>query len=215
MIQAVIFDLDGVIVSTDDLHYKAWQLLAQKLGISSFTRQDNMRQRGVSRMESLDILLEKADNAYTQDEKVKLADWKNERYVEMLSNLSASDILPGVRETLVRLRAQNVLTAIGSSSKNTNLILRQIGLDSAFDAVCGGQDITKSKPDPEIFLLAAKRLGVAPAACLVVEDAAAGIAAGTAAGMATLAVGAAFGNPGATFHAQNLQDAASVWDQVL
>lgn len=215
MINAVIFDLDGVIVSTDDLHFKAWQQLAQKLGITNFTHEDNMRQRGVSRMESLEIVLEKTGKKYTEQEKTELAEWKNARYVEMLSTLNESAILPGVAQTLELLRQKNIPTAIGSSSKNTNTILRQIGLENAFNAVCGGGDIKNSKPHPEIFLLAAQRLGVPPSKCLVVEDAAAGIAAGVAAGMKTLAVGAAYGNKSASYHAHNLLEAKTLWAEIL
>ncbi len=192
MIKAVIFDLDGVIVTTDNCHYLAWKKMADEEGIY-FDREINERLRGVSRMESLDIILERAEKTYSDDEKVGLATRKNGYYVEFIKELTAEAILPGVEETLKSLKADGVKIAIGSSSKNTPLILKQIGLDNAFDAVSDGNNITNSKPDPEVFLKAAEMLGMTPAECMIVEDADAGIIAGQRAGMKTLAVGNAQG----------------------
>ncbi len=202
-IQAVIFDLDGVIVSTDEFHFLAWKQLAEAKGIP-FTREDNERLRGVSRMESLDILLEKATGTYSDAEKASMATLKNTGYRDSLKDLSPADILPGVKEVLQGLRARGIKIAIGSSSKNAGPILAAIGLENAFDAVVDGTHIERSKPDPEVFILAGQQLGVPPEQCLVVEDADAGVDAGIAAGMPVLAVGSATGHPGATLRAADL-----------
>lgn len=202
-VAAVIFDLDGVIVSTDEFHYLAWKELADAEGIP-FDRADNERLRGVSRMESLDILLEKATKPYSDAAKLDMAERKNAIYRGLLERLSPADLLPGVAAVLDGLRARGVKIAIGSSSKNAGPILQAIGLAEAFDAVADGTHITRSKPDPEVFTLAAERVGVAPAHCLVVEDAHAGVEAGLAAGMRVLAVGSAVDHPSATLKAKDL-----------
>lgn len=191
-IKAFIFDLDGVIVTTDDCHFRAWKKMADEEGIY-FDREINERLRGVSRMTSLEIILERANKAYTQEEKVELATRKNGYYVEFIQELTPADILSGVVENIDCLKANDIKVAIGSSSKNTPLILKQIGLENYFDAVSDGNNITKSKPDPEVFVKAADMLGVAYNECMVVEDADAGIQAGKAAEMKTLAVGNAKG----------------------
>ena len=169
-IEAVIFDLDGVIVSTDECHYRAWKKTADEEGIY-FDRKINDRLRGVSRMDSLEIVLERAERLYTDEEKVKLAERKNNYYKEYIKKLTKDDILNGVNENLAELKAKGIKVAIGSSSKNTPDILKYIGLDNYFDAVSDGNNITKSKPDPEVFLKAADMLGVPYEKCLVVEDA--------------------------------------------
>jgi len=202
-IQAVIFDLDGVIVSTDEFHFQAWKQLADAEGIP-FTREDNERLRGVSRMESLDILLEKSARKYSDAEKESMATRKNAIYRDSLKALSSADILPGVADVLKGLRERGIKIAIGSSSKNAGPILVSIGLDKTFDAVADGTHISKSKPDPEVFTLAGNQLGVPPEHCLVVEDADAGVDAGLAAGMPVLAVGSAASHPGATIRAGDL-----------
>lgn len=188
--EAVIFDLDGVIVSTDHYHFLAWSQLARQERIE-FNEEINHRLRGVSRMESLEIILEKASKRYTPEEKRELAERKNEVYRGLLGSLTASDLLPGVAETLSALRERGYKIAIGSSSKNTPVILERIGLSGYFDAVADGNGIKRSKPDPEVFLLAAGKLGVSPATCLVVEDAEAGIIAAKRGGMAAAAIGEA------------------------
>lgn len=215
MIQAVIFDLDGVLVSTDELHFAAWKRLAEELGIDGFTKEDNQRQRGVSRMESLEVVLEKSGKTYGQQEKEELATRKNEYYVGSLQSLSQASPLPGARECVQALRQSGILTAVGSASKNTPLILQRTGLAPLFDAVADGHDTTRSKPDPEVFLVAAQKLGALPQNCLVVEDADAGIAAGNAAGMKTLGVGPAAQNPNATYHGTSLADPTLCWDDIL
>ncbi|TAG10669.1 MAG: beta-phosphoglucomutase [Verrucomicrobia bacterium] len=202
-VKAVIFDLDGVIVSTDHFHFLGWKRLADEEGVP-FTEADNDRLRGVSRMESLDILLEKSNKAYSEEEKIALAERKNGYYRELLQEITPADILPGAGEWLASLKQAGILVAIGSSSKNTPTILQRIGLADAFDAVADGNDITRSKPHPEVFLLAAERLGVDPEACLVVEDAEAGVSAALAAGMHCLAVGAAHQDERAHFAARDL-----------
>ena len=188
MKRAIIFDLDGVIVSTDGFHYKAWKAMADKEGIY-FDETINNRLRGVSRMESLAIILERASKAYTDEEKNAMATAKNEIYRESLSQLTPDDILPGVMDMLTALRAKGLKLAIGSSSKNTPVILNQIGLGDYFDAVADGNQIKNSKPDPEVFLLAAELLGIPPQDCVVVEDAYAGIDAAKAGGMKAVGVG--------------------------
>lgn len=203
MIKAVIFDLDGVIVSTDALHYLAWKRMADEEGIP-FSQEDNERLRGVSRMASLGIILERASRDYTPAEREEMAERKNRYYGASLACLSALDILPGVIDRLRELRAAGIRIAIGSSSRNAGPILQAIGLAGTFDVVTDGTHIRHSKPDPEVFVLAGRRLAVPPSACLVVEDAAAGVEAGIAAGMPVLAVGAASAHPQARLRAGDL-----------
>ena len=185
--KAIIFDLDGVICFTDKYHYQAWKALADRLGIY-FDEKINDRLRGVSRMASLEIILERAGRAYSEEEKEALATEKNETYRGLLERMSPADLSEEVRSTLLILRERGYPLAIGSSSKNTKRILERIGLDGFFDAVADGTDITRSKPDPEVFLVAAKKLGAAPEDCAVVEDAKAGIEAAKTAGMTALAL---------------------------
>ena len=206
MIRGVIFDLDGVIVTTDDCHYRAWKRMADEEGIN-FDRSINERLRGVSRMDSLSIILERAGKPYTEAQKEEMAARKNRYYVDLISALTPEDILPGALEVINALKAKGIRVAIGSSSRNTPIILRQIGLSNAFDAVSDGNQITHSKPHPEVFLLAAKLLQLPPADCLVVEDADAGIEAALAGGMKALGVGSAAKNPRATYRAETLADA--------
>ncbi len=204
-IEAVIFDLDGVIVSTDQLHYQAWKAVADQEKID-FDQTINNRLRGVSRMESLEIILEKASKTYSESEKVALATQKNSIYVQLLSSLTPENTLPGVIDTLKYLKRHHFKTAIGSSSKNSKRILTQIGLIDAFDTIVDGNDIVRSKPDPEVFLKAASRLGVEPAHCLVVEDAVAGITAAINGGMNAFAVGDAKTCRLATYHGESVID---------
>lgn len=206
MIEAVIFDLDGVLVTTDELHYLAWKQLADEEGITGFTREDNLRQRGVSRMASLEVVLEKADKKYSDEEKAALAERKNNIYVKSLETLDKSAVLSGAFEFIALLKEKNIKTAVGSASKNTPMILEKTGLADKFDVVSCGLDTQKSKPDPEVFLIAADRLGVPYENCLVIEDSDAGIQAAKAGGMYALAVGAAKANPQADYRADNLVD---------
>ena len=203
-LKGVIFDLDGVIVSTDEYHYLGWRRLADEVGIP-FDRGDNERCRGVSRMESLEIVLERSPRRYSDAQKREMADRKNRYYMQMLrERLSPASILPGAMAFMEALRARGIKLAIGSSSRNSPGILKSIGLEGYFDATADGNDISRSKPDPEVFLLAARRLGCAPEECLVVEDAEAGVSAALAGGMKVLAVGSAVRDPRAHFRAGSL-----------
>ena len=187
MIKAVIFDLDGVIVSTDELHYLAWKCISDQEHIE-FSKTINHRLRGVSRMASLEIILEKAKRAYSNEEKEALAEKKNNYYIKLLSSLTPKDILPNVLEVLGKLKDKGIKIAIGSSSKNAKAILKQIKLTDIFDEVADGNDIIYSKPAPDVFLIAAKKLGLNPKHCAVVEDAVVGIEAAKAAQMTAIAV---------------------------
>ena len=188
MIKGVIFDLDGVIVTTDNYHYLAWESMAKKENIY-FDRQINERLRGVSRFESLNIILEKSKKTYSDKEKKELAEYKNNIYKELIKKLSPEDILPGVLKLLKFLKNNNIKVAIGSSSKNTLEILKSLNILNLFDAVADGNQIKNSKPDPEVFLLASNKLALEPKECLVIEDAEAGIIAGKRGNFKTLAVG--------------------------
>ena len=185
--KAVIFDLDGVICFTDKFHYQAWKVLADRLGIY-FDEKINNRLRGVSRMASLEIILERSEKEYSREEKEAFAAEKNDLYRELLKGMSPADLSDEVKDTLLELRRRGYLLTIGSSSKNTKFILERIGLADFFDAVADGTDITHSKPDPEVFLKSAAKAGVDPADCAVVEDAKAGIQAAKAGGMTALAL---------------------------
>ena len=191
--QAVIFDLDGVLVSTDEQHYQGWKALCDRLSIP-FDRETNNRFRGVSRMACVDILEEISGRSFTPEQKLEYAAWKNERYRSLLSTLSPESVTAEVRTTLDALRARGLLLAVGSSSKNAKFILERIGLGDWFDAVSDGTNISRSKPDPEVFLKAAEFLGMPAADCLVVEDAVSGVEAAHNAGMAAASVGDAAAN---------------------
>lgn len=203
--QAVIFDLDGVICFTDEYHYRAWKAMADGMGIP-FDRTINNRLRGVSRMASLEIILEKYDGpALSQEKKEELARQKNDIYRESLREMSTKDLSDEVKETLDALRAMGLKLAIGSSSKNTPFILGQIGLGDYFDAVSDGNNITRSKPDPEVFVKAAEMLGIAPEHCLVVEDAVSGAEAGHAGGMKVACLGDAALNKAGDWNMQTIR----------
>jgi len=188
MIKAVIFDLDGVLVSTDELHYKAWKHVADQEHIR-FDQIINNRIRGVLRMDSLDIILAHSDKTFDAFDKVRLADQKNRYFLDLLTTFDASNIMPGVVETLKFLKSNNIPIAIGSSSANSKTILNQIGLLDEFDVIVDGNNFTRSKPDPEVFLLASSKLGIPPEYCLVVEDGISGVKAALAAGMSVFALG--------------------------
>lgn len=188
MKQGIIFDLDGVLLSTDEMHYEAWKSVADELSIP-FDRTVNNRLRGVSRMESLEIILEKSTRDFSQVEKEELATRKNDRYRTLLGSLTPDTVAPEVRNTLFALKARGLKLAVGSSSKNTKYILQLTDLAHFFDAVSDGTNITHSKPDPEVFLKAAEYIGLTPADCTVVEDATAGIDAANAGGFTSIGIG--------------------------
>ena len=214
MIKGVIFDLDGVLVSTDEMHYQAWKRLAQELHITGFTREDNRRQRGVSRMASLEIVLEKADRTYSEEEKIELAERKNGYYLELLEEMDESSVLENVKDVLEKVKNGGLLLAVGSASKNAPVILEKTGLMPYFDKISCGLDTTKSKPDPEVFLVAAKKLGLPPEECLVVEDSAAGIEAAAAGGMKSLGVGPFYQSLHADYEAPALCKVED-WESIL
>jgi len=186
--EAVIFDLDGVICFTDEYHYLAWKEMADGIGVY-FDKEINNRLRGVSRMASLEIILERCDEQLSDARKEELAAQKNDIYRKLLGRLSPADLYDEVKSSLDELRARGYKLAIGSSSKNTPFILERIGLPTYFDAISDGNNITKSKPDPEVFVKAAAMLGIAPEKCLVVEDAIAGADAAHAGGMKAACLG--------------------------
>ncbi|MCI5066268.1 beta-phosphoglucomutase [bacterium] len=186
-LRAVIFDLDGVITDTAEYHFESWKWMADELGVP-FSRADNEQLKGVSRTESLERILGARSKDFSEEEKKALASKKNEYYRELLQKLDEKAILPGVLELLQELRKAGVKTAIASSSKNARFILERLGLTELFDAIADGSEVLVSKPDPEVFLLAAKKLGVRPCNCIGVEDAQAGIEAINSAGMTALGV---------------------------
>ena len=188
--QGVIFELDGVICFTDPYHCQAWKQVAAEIGVY-FDEKINNRLRGVSRMDSLDIILERSDRPYNAEEKAALAEKKNDLYKALLLNMSPRDLSPEVKETLEALRAAGLKLAIGSSSKNTKMILERLGLSGFFDAVSDGTNIQRSKPDPQVFTMAAEFLGLPASQCLVVEDAEAGIRAAAAGGFDSAGLGEA------------------------
>ena len=188
-IKGVIFDLDGVLVFTDKLHYKAWKQMADKMDIY-FDEEINNRLRGVSRMDSLEIILENYHGrTLSTEEKKALATEKNNTYRELLNTMTREDVTDEVRETLAELKKRGYKISLGSSSKNAKFILERVELLEVFDAISDGTNITKSKPDPEVFLKGAEYLGEKPENCLVVEDAEAGVDAGLAGGMKVAAIG--------------------------
>lgn len=187
-IKACIFDLDGVIVDTAKYHYLAWKRLAEEMGFE-FSEDHNERLKGVSRMRSLEILLEVGNITKSLDEMEALATKKNDWYVDYIRELRPDEILPGVQKFLDEIRGLGIKTAIGSASKNTPLILERLNLAGYFDAVIDGTKVSKAKPDPEVFIKGADELGVNPSECIVFEDAQAGIEAAKNGNMFCVGVG--------------------------
>ncbi|GAA0136826.1 beta-phosphoglucomutase [Paenibacillus sp. YSY-4.3] len=186
--KGAIFDLDGVIVDTAKYHYLAWRVLAERLGFD-FTEEDNERLKGVSRMESLRILLEVGGIEVGETERLEMAETKNREYLNYISKLDPSEILPGTKDYLELLRGKGVKIALGSASKNAATILSRLGITELFDAVIDGTKVSQAKPDPEVFLAASEELGLKPSECVVFEDAAAGVQAGKAAGCKVVGIG--------------------------
>jgi beta-phosphoglucomutase len=185
---ACIFDLDGVIVDTAKYHFLAWKRLADELKIN-FTEEDNERLKGVSRMDSLEIILQIGKRKLGQDQKDKYAALKNDWYVSYIDKMTPAEILPGCLAFINELRSASISVAVGSASKNTPTILKRVGIENLFDAVADGNNVSKAKPDPEVFLKAAKLLGKEPEECVVFEDAIAGVQAAINAGMICIGVG--------------------------
>ena len=205
MIKGIIFDLDGVLLKTDQFHYLAWGKIAKKFSIP-FSYEINDRLRGVSRMDSLNIILSYSKESFSEIEKEEIADEKNEIYRSYLQKMTPKDVDDSIRETLKKLKDIGLKLAIGSSSKNTNLILEKTHLLEYFDAVSDGNNITKSKPNPEVFLKAAEYLNLEPSECFVVEDAVAGIDAGNNGGFITVGIGPASKYEKAKFSINKLSD---------
>jgi beta-phosphoglucomutase len=187
-IKACLFDLDGVLVDTAGYHYQAWKRLAGELGFD-FSPDQNEHLKGVSRVRSLELILDWGGVVKSEAERTALATRKNEWYVEMINRMTPAEILPGAREFLEAAKAAGLKTALGSASKNSATILRRVGLLPYFDAIVDGNQVKASKPDPEVFLLGAQALGLAPGQCVVFEDAYAGVQAGKAAGMQVVGIG--------------------------
>lgn len=203
--KAVIFDLDGVIISTDNLHYLAWLAACKKRNIY-FDNQINNLLRGVSRTESLEIILNNAKIVFNQAEKDAMLVEKNNLYVKSLSSLSKKSLSEDVKYTLSKLKENKLLIAIGSSSKNAKTILKNLNIIDLFDAVSDGNNIAHSKPHPEVFLIAAKMLGLKPEECLVVEDAHAGIEAAYNGKMDSVGINDAYTSNLATYKIKQLSE---------
>jgi beta-phosphoglucomutase len=186
--KACIFDLDGVVVDTAKYHFLAWRRLARELGFD-FSPEHNEQLKGVSRMRSLEILMKIGGIRLSKKEQEEAANRKNSWYVDYITMLTPEEILPGVNRFLTDLKKNQIKTAIGSASKNTGLILQRLELNGSFDAVIDGNKVTKAKPDPEIFLAAARELRVEPSESIVFEDALAGIEAAHRGGMICVGVG--------------------------
>ena len=186
--KAFIFDLDGVIVDTAKYHYLAWKKIADELGIN-FTHEHNELLKGVSRVRSLDIILELEKITASQEDKNKWLVQKNEEYLSYLVDMDETEILPGVMPILQFLKDKNQLVALGSASKNARPILEKTGILALFDAIVDGNDVSNAKPDPEVFLLATRLLNVNPENAIVFEDSVAGIQAANIGGMISIGIG--------------------------
>jgi len=186
--KVIIFDLDGVIVDTAKYHYLAWKNLANELGFD-FTEKQNEQLKGVSRVKSLEILLKIGKIELTEDKKQELLTEKNKEYLEYVNTMTSNEILPGIYKLLNYLEEKNIKFALGSASKNAPMILKKVGLFDKFTAIVDGNDVSKAKPDPEVFLIAAKKLNKNPNDCIVIEDALAGVQAANIAGMISVAIG--------------------------
>ena len=190
MIKACIFDLDGVIVDTAHYHFMAWQRLAKELGVA-LTEKENERLKGVSRMSSLEIILGLGGIRLGEAEKEKLAEKKNAWFVEYVHAMKPDEIFPGVKKLILDLKNMGIKVGLASSSRNADTVIRRLKIQTEFETVVDGNMVVHSKPDPEIFLLAAKKLGVGPSSCVVFEDAEAGVEAALRAGMKCVGVGSA------------------------
>ena len=213
MIQAVLFDLDGVLVSTDEYHYLSWKKLSKEEGFDFFDHEFNHKFRGVARKECVEIITKASGKHYSPEQKQELADRKNLYFVESLSSVTTEVLLPGSLSTLQELKKRGIKVAVASNSRNAKTIINQSHINEFLDTVVDGYDIKNSKPDPEVFLLAAKNVCISPAHCLVVEDAVAGIESARRAGMKALGIGTKERLPNADIVIPNL--AAISVDELL
>ncbi len=186
--KGIIFDLDGVIVDTAKYHYLAWKEIAKKLGYD-FTQKDNEELKGVSRVKSLDILIKKSGHSLEQEEKDKLLVEKNQKYLNLVSQIDEDEMLPGIKTLLEWLKINHIPFALGSASKNAPYILEKLNIKEMFTALVDGNDVKKAKPDPEVFLSAAHKMNLKPEECIVIEDAQAGVEAAKNAGMLAIGIG--------------------------
>lgn len=207
MLKAIIFDLDGVLLSTDEYHFLAWKKLADRLGIP-FDRKKNDLLRGISRMASLEIVLDGRE--FSDEQKAALAEEKNATYRQYLSAMTPDAVAPDTVSALDLLKARGLKLAVGSSSKNTKYILERVDLIDKFDVIVDGNDVAKSKPDPEVFLKAAERLGFKPEECMVVEDAVAGIEAAVAGGFIPVAIAGARVHEKAKYRIERLSELSDI-----
>jgi beta-phosphoglucomutase len=189
MIKAVLFDLDGVLVSTDEYHYHSWKKLSVEEGFDFFDHEFNHKFRGVARMECIEIITKASGKHYTPEQKQELADRKNRYFIESLSKVTTEVLLPGALSALHELKNRGIKIAVASNSRNALTIIKQVNIEHLLDTIVDGHQIENSKPNPEVFLLAAKNVGVSPAHCLVVEDAVTGIESARRAGMKSLGIG--------------------------
>ena len=189
MIKAILFDLDGVLVSTDEYHYRSWLKLSNEEGFEFFDHEFNHQFRGVARMECVEILTRASGRSYTPEQKKEIADRKNRYFAESLSSVTPEELLPGALAALKELKKRGIKIAVASNSRNAKPIIKQVGIEQYLDAIVDGHEIENSKPDPEVFLLAARNVGVEPGDCIVVEDAIAGLEAAKRAGMKALGIG--------------------------
>ena len=186
--KGAIFDLDGVIVDTAKYHYLAWKSLADELGFE-FTKQHNEKLKGISRRASLEELLKVGNISFSEDKKLEMMEQKNKLYIELVKQMDETEILDGAMELLVALRKKGIKIALGSASKNTAIILEKLKIVELFDVIVNGIDVKNSKPDPEVFLLGAERMGLKNTDCVVFEDAFSGIEAAKRAGMTAIGIG--------------------------
>ena len=216
-IQAVIFDLDGVITDTAHLHFLAWKELGDSLGVE-VNLELNELLKGISRQESLEIILKETgifDN-FTDVERQELAERKNRTYVASLESLGPQDLLPGIGDCLQDLKKRGIKIGLASSSQNARLIIKKLGLEPYFEAMVDPRSLSRGKPDPEIYLKAAAALGLSPAKCAGVEDARAGLEAIRAAGMTAIALGPSLEQVPANYHLSSTRDLAKVnWDDIV
>lgn len=187
-IEGIIFDLDGVLTDTSVFHYRAWKRLADELGIY-FDEEINERLKGVSRKESLEIILQLGDKTYNEQEKEKFAEIKNTYYLELIESIGPGDLYKGVQELLVDIKKRNLKTVLASASKNAPFIINRMGIEQYFDFVVDVNKVAKGKPDPEIFLKGAEGVQLNPKNCIVVEDSIAGLTGAKSAGMTAVGIG--------------------------